>query len=192
MTRTTIAPTVAVNERYDELFAVVEWWRAVDADGAIDDHHDDARGAVVAEARLLDDARLDEWLAGWNPDGLLWVPIDPLSHPARDQSYFLDDVRRLRERVQWRRQPSAWSQSPAAPTTRTVTNVESHETGAGELYVRSSFTVVEHRSAADRSWTGHQFHVLTAPSADGRRRRRIKVMCLPALRSAVPHPGVIL
>ena len=62
----------------------------------------------------------------------------------------------------------------------------------GALHVRSSLTIVEQRGQRGHAWAGHQFHVL-APANGGRRpRRRIKVICIPELTAAVPHPGVVL
>jgi 3-phenylpropionate/cinnamic acid dioxygenase small subunit len=171
---------------------MLEWWRTVPAMTVLDDDRDAARRAVIGEARLLDDDRLDDWLAEWEPDGILWVPIDAGSNPGADQSFFLDDVRRLRERVEWRRQSSAWSQRPAVRAVRSVANVESHLADDGSLRVRSTLTIVERRGDKSHTWAGHQFHVLAPATSDGVRRRRVKVICIPELGAAVPHPGVVL
>lgn len=184
--------SAALHHRYDQLASVLDWWRNVPPAMLLDDDRDAARRAVVTEARLLDDDRLDEWLAGWEPDGILWVPIDAASHPGADQSFFLDDVRRLRERVEWRRQSSAWSQNPAVRAVRSVANVESHRADDGSLLVRTSLTIFEQRGLKNHIWAGHQFLVLAPAGDDGVRRRRVKVISIPALGAAVPHPGVVL
>ena len=120
------------------------WWRSVPSPMPLDDDLDAARRHLVAEARLLDDERLDDWLAGWAPDGILWVPTRPASHPGADQSFFLDDVRRLRERVKWRRQSSAWSQHPPRAHGTVGRPTSSHTSrDDGALHVRSSLTIVE-------------------------------------------------
>ena len=179
-------------QRYDALASLLAWWRRIPPAVRLDDDLDAARHSLVAEARLLDDDRLDDWLAGWDPDGVLWVPIDAAGHPGADQSFYLDDVRRLRERVDWRRQPSAWSQRPTVRTVRSVTNIESHLADDGTLHVRSSVTIVEQRGQTGHTWAGHQFHVLGPPRSDGLRPRRVKVICVPELATAIPHPGAIL
>jgi 3-phenylpropionate/cinnamic acid dioxygenase small subunit len=182
----------AVRDRYDELASIIAWWRAVPARARLDDDHDAARRLLAAEARLLDDGRDDDWLAGWSPSGLLWVPLDPDRHPGEDQSYFLDDMRRLRERLRWRHRSSAWSQWPAPRTVRSVTNVESARDEHGGLRVRSVLTIHAMRSTEHQVWCGHQIHALSDADSDGRRSIRLKVVVVPALAGAVPHPGVIL
>lgn len=182
LTHMTMATDVLAT--YDDLAAMVRTWRSLDTTNLGDG--EEAAPLVVPEARLLDDRRFDEWLAGWTDDGALWVPLDPMAHPASDQSFYLDDVRRLRERVAWTLSSVAWSQQPAVSTVRQVTNVESYRTADG-LHVRSVLVLHEHRAAVSRSWAGHQLH-LFAPGE----RLRAKVLLMPALRSAIPHPGVLL
>jgi len=184
--------SVALHRRFDQLASLLDWWRHVPPETRLDDDRDAARRALVAEARLLDDARLDEWLAGWDADGVLWVPIDATSNPGTDQSFYLDDVRRMRERVAWRGQSSAWSQQPPVRTVRSVANIESRLADDGSLHVRSSLTIFEQHGQTSHAWSGHQFHVLAPERGDGARRRVVKVICVPGLAVAVPHPGVIL
>ena len=176
---------------YDELFGLLSWWRSVPTAAALDDDIGVARAVVAAEARLLDDDRLEDWLEGWSRDGVLWVPLDPAHHPATDQAYYLDDRRRLGERIGWRRQPSAWSQSPPTRTVRVTGSIESRRAANGELWIRSAITIVAHRREP-ASWAGHQFHVLGAPDGSGARLLRRKVLCMPALRASVPDPTVLL
>ena len=192
MSKMVVMTPADLHHRYDDLAAVVAWWRSVPSSMPLDDDLDTARRHVVAEARLLDDERYDDWLSDWALDGILWVPLDPAAHPGADQSFFLDDVRRLRERVTWRRQSSAWSQQPPVRAVRSTTNVEAHLADDGALHVRSSLTIVEQRGQRSHTWAGHQFHVLAPANGAGIRVRRIKVICIPELTAAVPHPGVVL
>ena len=149
MSKMVVMTLADLHHRYDDLAAVVAWWRSVPSSMPLDDDLDTARRHVVAEARLLDDERYDDWLSDWAPDGILWVPLDPAAHPGADQSFFLDDVRRLRERVTWRRQSSAWSQHPPVRAVRSTTNVEARLGDDGALHVRSSLTIVEHARPAE-------------------------------------------
>ena len=182
-------PHRTVRAAYDELHTLVTWWtRTRETD--LGDDTGTASRELFAEARLLDDARLDQWLAGWHPGGVAWVPIDPAHHPATDQSYYLDDVRRLGERVRWMRQPIAWSQWPAATTVRAVTNIESHRRPDGELGRARSSCSTSQRGTHARVWAGRQLHVLSPNGEEW--RRRIKILCIPALRGAVVHPGILL
>lgn len=186
-----LTSSAAIRRRYSEIVATLDWWRTIPRSLVPDDDHDAARHALVTEARLLDDNRLDDWLDGWDHDGILWVPIDEASNPGDDQSFFLDDVRRMRERMDWRRRSSAWSQRLPVRTVRSVTNIESRLADDGALHTRSTLTILEQRGQTSHLWAGHQFHVLGAASG-GARLRRLKVLCVPALRAAVPYPGVLL
>lgn len=177
-----------VLDRFDELMGVVAAWQTVA--GTLPPATPAAIGTIVGEARLLDDRRYDEWLEGWADDGVLWIPLDVEQHPAKDQAFLLDDVRRIRERVQWRRQSTAWSQAPGAATVRAVTNIEA--LAADErLLMRSVVMLAEHAAEGTRTWATRQFHELV-PTLDDGWRIRAKVICAPALRHAVPHPGVLL
>lgn len=186
------APTQSVVARYDELAALLAWWRA--AGPSLPDDPDTAAAAaaeLVAEARLLDDERFDSWLAGWSADALLWVPLDATHHPGADQSLYLDDRRRLGERLRWRAQQNAWSQHPAPRTVRAVGNVEAVLTAGDVMRVRSVVVIHEQRAHSAHVWAGHQYHELVGGD-DGRWLRRLKVIDLPTLRAPVDHPSVVL
>lgn len=144
------------------------------------------------EARLLDDRRTQDWLDRWATDGALWVPIDPDAHPSRDQSFYLDDVRRLRERLAWADQPSAWSQQPRPLTVRVLGNIEGVRHGDGALSVRSSLLLAEQRGGRRQDWVGHQYHRFGPPDDGDGRLLQLKVLVIPALRTACRHPGALL
>lgn len=184
--------TASVLTAHGELAELLAWWRDLDSNVRLDAAADEARRLLVAEARLLDDERYDDWLAGWADDGLLWVPLDRASNPAADQALYLDDVRRLGERIRWRRQTNAWSQHPAPRTVRAVGNVESFVAADGTLRTRSSVIIHEHRDGRAECWSGHQFHLFTAADGERRRRQHRKIVVLPALRGPVTHPAVVL
>ena len=118
-----------VRTAYQSLFETVRMWEGSPRcdPAAIGT----AMSLVHYEARLLDDGAFDEWLGLWRPDSLSWLPLRGGAHPADDQSFYLDDARRRRERVEWMRNPDAWSQSPPAHTVRVVGSVEARFTGTG-------------------------------------------------------------
>ncbi|MDY7099884.1 MAG: aromatic-ring-hydroxylating dioxygenase subunit beta [Actinomycetota bacterium] len=183
----TLVPT------YDRLANELAQWRGV---GYADPSAvAEAESVVRHEARLLDDHRMAEWLELWAADGALWVPLDPDAHPALDQSFYLDDVRRLHERVAWAEGPSAWSQHPRPLTVRLVSNVEALAHDDGALSVRSSLVLAEHRGGRRQDWAGHQFHRFGPPrqgARGGARPITLKILVVPSLRSACRHPGVLL
>ncbi len=83
-------------------------------------------GFVHHEAALLDERRLEEWLALFAEDGRLWVPgrhDDGELDPARQVSIIYDDVRRLRARVTRLLSGKEAAQDPPSRTIRAVTNL---------------------------------------------------------------------
>lgn len=181
----------SVRSAYDALFQTVRTWQGMPPcePAAIGT----AMSLVHHEARLLDDRAYDEWLQLWHPDSLSWLPLRPGTHPTDDQSFYLDDDRRRRERVTWMRTPEAWSQSPEAATVRLVGSVEARFAGSGDLFVRSALQLVELRQPPGRTWTGHVFHrfVLDPDSSSGWLLMH-KIIVVPQLAHAAEHPGLVL
>lgn len=149
-----------------------------------------AAPVLATEARLLDTGRFEDWLAGFTDDAVLWVPLRPDAHPASDQSLFLDDRRRLSERVARLRDPSAWAQSPPSTVVRLIGSVEAWPDGVASMTARSALVVTEHRGARVRSYAGHQVHHLTA-GADGW-AIRTKIVLLAGLGSGTDNLGFLL
>lgn len=180
-------PAAAV-ARYDELHALIDpasW--SVPPDPALTAA---AAPLVAWEAALLDDADHDRWLAWWHPEGALWVPLDPAAHPASDQSLFCDDVRRLGERIAWRRDRSAWGQQPPSVTVRVVGSVQAWARGE-RIVVRSALLIDERRRGSAQRLAGHQIHEFS--SLDGAERSlRSKIVLVPALRDGVRNPSFLL
>jgi 3-phenylpropionate/cinnamic acid dioxygenase small subunit len=124
-------------------------------DGDVHDVQARAERFVLAEARMLDERRLEDWLDLWHPHGLLWAPLDPTrgEDPATHQCLVLDDRTRLGERVQRLSSRAAWSQIPPTRTLRHLGNVEAWVEGdvggddadGGAIEVRSVLTLHAHR-----------------------------------------------
>ena len=196
----------AVRSRYDELAELVSWVQGRPA-------ADPALTAAVAphlvrEARLLDSGRFEEWLEGWTDDAVVWVPLSVPAHPGRAQALFLDDRRRLAERVSWRRDPAAWGQQPPSLTVRAVTGVEAWPAG-GRVVARSSLVVHEQRHGLGQHLAGYQIHELASDPARFRRsdadgegpagdpagdppRFRTKIVVMPALSLGVRNPSFLM
>lgn len=202
----TAAGPDAVRSRYDELAELVAWVEGRPA-------ADPALAAAVAphlvrEARLLDSGRFEEWLEGWTDDAVVWAPLSVPAHPGRDQALFLDDRRRMAERVSWRRDPAAWGQQPPSLTVRAVTGVEAWA-DAGRVVARSSLVVHEQRHGLGRQLAGYQIHELAGGwgAARGREasgegpagestgdppRFRTKIIVMPALSLGVRNPSFLM
>ncbi len=124
---------------------------------------------LAHEARLLDEARFDAWLALFTADAWYWVPSQPGQMSPRDTiSLIYDDRRLLETRVRRLTSPRIYSQEPRSRTSRIVANVTLEETDpdGAACTVRSKFQLLEYRrNVADHVWR-HQL-----PPARARRRR---------------------
>jgi 3-phenylpropionate/cinnamic acid dioxygenase small subunit len=153
--------TPTIEELAGPLASLPEWWVEHMARPAADDAVAIAAGErfLHREARLLDGGRHAEWYEQWEPDGLLWFPLDPEADVALHQCWALDDRRRLGERLARLADPAAWSQRPPSRTVRTVTGVEAWADGDG-LVVASALVVWERRAGTQRAWPARQLHAL--------------------------------
>lgn len=179
------AAQAKVLARYDELAALLA--EMDDRPPADPDLSAEATPALLHEARLLDAGRFEDWLGGWTDDAVLWVPLSAPAHPGTDQSLLLDDRRRLAERIEWRRDPSAWGQQPPSRTTRIVGGVEAWSAPAG-VVARSTLLIDEHRHGRRQQVAGWQVHELVGSEL----RRRTKILVVPALGSGVRNPSFLL
>lgn len=79
---------------------------------------------VHREAALLDERRLEEWLALFANDGLLWVPGRAGdADPGRHVSIIYDHLPQLRARVTRLLSGKETAQDPPSRTVRAVTNI---------------------------------------------------------------------
>lgn len=175
----------AVFDRYDELAELLAGMD--DRPPADPELWGPASAALLHEARLLDAGRFEDWLCGWTDDAVLWVPLSAPAHPGTDQSLLLDDRRRLAERVEWRRDPSAWGQQPPSRTMRIVGGVEAWPSPGG-LVTRSTLLIDEHRHGRRQQLAGCQIHELVGDDL----RRRTKILVVPALGTGVRNPSFLL
>lgn len=107
---------------------------------------DDAERFLIAEARLLDDRRFDEWEALFTDDGVYWLPIDAAREAAGSISIIFDDRRRLHEWVYRLTQTPVLDQNPPSRTIHFVSNVEVEPAAAdGERTVRCHQLIAEMR-----------------------------------------------
>jgi 3-phenylpropionate/cinnamic acid dioxygenase small subunit len=76
------------------------------------------------EARLLDAARWDDWLALFADDGWYWLPAHPgQTDPVEEISIVYEDPTVLRLRVARLKHPHAWTLTPAPRTAHVIGNV---------------------------------------------------------------------
>jgi benzoate/toluate 1,2-dioxygenase beta subunit len=120
-----------------------------------------AEDFLYAEAALLDDGRLEEWLELFTDDAHYWLPPNPSAvDPDSETSLIYDDRHRLADRV-WRlTQGPAHAQIPPSRTQRVIGNVERPVADGEELVVRSAFSLFEYRKGALRTFAGRCEHRL--------------------------------
>lgn len=127
----------------------------------------DAEDFLIHEARLLDEARFDEWLALFTPEAHYWVPTQPGQASALDTvSLMYDDRRLLETRVRRLASPRIYSQEPRSRTSRIVTNVTIEGADASVTEVRSKFLIVEYRREEQRIFAGTYRHTLVVAGSD--------------------------
>ena len=127
----------------------------------------DAEDFLLHEARLLDEARYDEWLALFTPEAHYWVPSEPDQKSALDTiSLMYDDRRLLETRVRRLSSPRIYSQEPRSRTSRIVPNVTIEGGNGNATAVRSKFMIVEYRREEQRIFAGTYRHTLVSTGGD--------------------------
>jgi benzoate/toluate 1,2-dioxygenase beta subunit len=116
---------------------------------------------LLHEARLLDEAKFDDWLALFTADAWYWVPSEPnQDNPHDTVSLIYDDRRLLETRVRRLASPRIYSQEPRSRTTRIVANATIEEIDGAACIVRSKFMMIEFRRDAQRLFGGTVLHRL--------------------------------
>src|SRR5712691_8733200 len=142
---------------------------------------------LVHEARLLDEARFDEWLALFTEDAWYWVPTEPdQANPFDTVSLIYDDRRLLETRVRRLASPRIYSQEPRSRTSRMVGNVTLEETDAAAVTVRSKFQLLEYRRETQRIFGGTCLHRLVR----GENGIRIAWKRVDLVNCDAPHEGL--
>src|SRR6187455_743211 len=95
------------------------------------------------EARLLDEAKFDDWLALFTADAWYWVPSEPdQDNPHDTVSLMYDDRRLLETRIRRLASPRMYSQEPRSRCSRIVDNVTIEDADATGTTVRSKFVMI--------------------------------------------------
>jgi p-cumate 2,3-dioxygenase subunit beta len=118
---------------------------------------------LYAEADLLDNWKLDDWLALLTDDAAYYVP--PNDRPDADHHATLftiaDDIVRLRERVIRLKDPNCHAEYPPSRTRRLITNVRITGIEGDGVIVAANFVVYRHRRGEPvREFVGHYRHRL--------------------------------
>jgi 3-phenylpropionate/cinnamic acid dioxygenase small subunit len=148
---------------------------------------------VAHEAHLLDERRLDEWLALFTEDGRYWVPLKGAAQQDGEPHNALADEDRLllTLRVERLKSPRAHSQHPPSCCQHVlqasvVTRDESSAGGTCEL--RTPFVYIEARGERQLMLAGTCVHRLVKAGADW----RIRLKRVNLLDAGAPLPAIQL
>ena len=123
-----------------------------------------------AEAAMLDERRLMDWLALFTPDAHYWMPIrrtvmtsdleNEFTKPGA-MALFDDDKPTLELRIKKLDTGFSWSEDPPSRTRHIITNVRVLEENGDELTVEANFHLYRTRLESDEdSWIGRRRDVL--------------------------------
>lgn len=145
---------------------------------------------LFAEAALLDEWRLDEWLALLTDDVTYIVPATDArdADPRTTLSIISDDAKRLRARAEQLLGKHAWAENPPSRTRRLITNVRIRRavttTAGTTIEVTANFAVYRFRGDIAETFVGRYEYTLVR-RADGLKIQiRKAILDLEALR---PH-----
>ena len=141
---------------------------------------------IVDEAAMLDEWRLDDWLALFTEDARYMVPATdmPTADPKETLALINDDVARLRGRVERLKSRHAHREFPWSRTRRFITNVRIKEIIGEEILANASFLVYRIRSGQVDPLIGSYSYTLRRVDGALKIAARRAVLDLEALR---PH-----
>lgn len=119
---------------------------------------------LFAEAALLDEWRLDEWLTLFEPGARYWVPAAGASDdadPATALFYIADDYHRLTERVKRLKKRTAHAEFPPSRCRRLISNVRILSRDDAGLKVTSNYVTYRSKMAKTDAYFGHHVYDLT-------------------------------
>jgi benzoate/toluate 1,2-dioxygenase beta subunit len=125
---------------------------------------DEIRKFVYRESRLLDEGRIEDWLAIWAPDARYWVPSSGDDLSLDRVQLILDDRDRLEERVYRLTHADAHAQEPRSQTTHLVSGVEIDRASAADVVVHAALVIVELRHEVQQIYAGRVRYTVRASS----------------------------
>ena len=141
---------------------------------------------LIDEAALLDEWRLEEWLALMAPDARYLVPsLDAPDADHHDTLFLIaDDRRTLASRVRQLLSGTTWAENPRSRTRRLITNVRLLAVEGGEALITANFAVWRFQHEQSDVYVGQYRHVLVRGPSGLLFRERRAVLDLETLR---PH-----
>jgi p-cumate 2,3-dioxygenase beta subunit len=141
---------------------------------------------LYAEAALLDEWRLEEWLELLTEDAVYQVPpTDVPEGDARNTLFIIaDDAVRIRSRVKQLLGKSAWAENPHSRTRRLITNVRVLGAEGDSIVVTANFAVHRMRYESVDTYIGRYDYKLARIGKELKIRERRATLDNEALR---PH-----
>lgn len=149
-----------------------------------------AEDLLFEEADLLDQWRLQEWLALYTADASYLVPstdLPPGADPAKSLFYIADDRARMHERVVRLMKKSAHSEQPRSRTRHLVSNVRVAASQDDETPVSAAFVTFRTKHAVTDTYMGRLLYRLRRVDGQWRIREKRCELDLDGLR---PHGRV--
>jgi 3-phenylpropionate/cinnamic acid dioxygenase small subunit len=134
-------------------------------------------GFVLAEARLLDEARYDDWLQLFADDGRYWMPLERGQTERRLHCSLMDEDKLLLQvRIERLHGARTFSQQPVSRCHHLLQQptVESRDDAAGVWTTHTAFHYVETRRDEQTLYAGWATHTLVG-TADALRIRLKRV-----------------
>ena len=150
----------------------------------------EAEDLLFEEADLLDQWKLEQWLALYTDDASYLVPstdLPPGADPARALFYIADDRERLNQRIVRLMKKSAHSEFPRSRTRHLVSNVRVGAALNGETPVSAAFVTFRTKGGVTDTFMGRLLYRLKR--IDGQLRIREK-RCELDLDGLRPHGRV--
>jgi 3-phenylpropionate/cinnamic acid dioxygenase small subunit len=148
---------------------------------------------IRREARLIDEKRLDEWLALFTDDCRYWVPAAPgQADPLLHNSLAYEDRLLLELRIERLKNPRAYSQRPPSRCLHVLQepDVEKLDYARGEFVTRTPFLYTETRGEDSQRYAATAWHTLAW--LEGRLRIRMKRVDILNCDAALPSIQLFL
>jgi p-cumate 2,3-dioxygenase subunit beta len=141
---------------------------------------------LVDEAALLDEWRLEEWLALFAEDGRYLVPSPDAPKSDHRTALFLiaDDRRNLASRVRQLLGQSTWAENPRSRTRRLVSNFRILAAAGDSITATANFAVWRFQHDATDVYVGRYVNILARGPCGLMFRERRAILDLETLR---PH-----
>jgi p-cumate 2,3-dioxygenase beta subunit len=139
---------------------------------------------LYEEAALLDEWRLEEWLALLTEDASYYVPSTDIPDGDHKATLFLiaDDAMRIRSRVKQLLGRFAHAETPRSRTRRMVGNVRVRKVEGDTIEVTANFVVYRMRQELVDTYVGRYEYVLVRRDGALKIRERRAILDLESLR----------